>query len=274
MSVPTLNVILHQVLQHTQERMDSADLKKLESDASRRVPRPFAEALIGDEVSIIAEIKRASPSAGALRMDLDPGKLAQSYQSGGAAALSVLTCPPFFHGKMKDLAQARKKVDLPVLCKDFLLERYQILEAAAAGADCVLLIAAALDEDTLRDRTGYARELGLEILHEVHNEAELERVLALDPTLVGVNSRNLKTMAVEPENVLCLGQKIPAGVVGVFESGIKGSDDALRVKESGFQAALVGEALLVSPDPAQALYMLIDSIAGDEDNLMDEGDAL
>lgn len=262
MNVPTLRIILDQVLRHAQTRMDSADLAKLERDAEKRKPRPFARALAEAEgLAVIAEMKRASPSAGALRLDLVPKELAASYESGGADALSVVTCPPFFHGKTRDLTQARKAVELPVLCKDFLLTRYQLLEAAAAGADAVLLIAAAMDDSTLADRTDYARELGLEILHEVHSAAELERVLPLQPTMVGVNSRDLKRMAIDADAALKLAAALPAGVVRVYESGIRQPSDATRVRDAGFQAILVGESLLVSPDPATALFFLKEAVS-------------
>jgi indole-3-glycerol phosphate synthase len=259
-NVPTLHVILDQVLRHAEDRMDHADLAKLEQLAEKRKARSFRQALLDAEgVAVIAEMKRASPSAGALRLDLVPKELAISYESGGADALSVVTCPPFFHGKTKDLTQARSAVELPVLCKDFILTRYQLLEAAAAGADAVLLIAAAVDPETLEDRAEYARELGLEILYEVHTLQDLETVLPLEPTMIGVNSRNLARMVIEPEVPLALAPRLPENVVKIYESGIRQPSDALAARDAGYQAILVGESLLVSPDPATALFMLKDS---------------
>jgi indole-3-glycerol phosphate synthase len=270
MNVPTLSVILNEVLRRTEERMKASDLEKLEEQARKRKGRPFAEPLRAPGMSIIAEIKRASPSAGMIRMDLVPADLAQSYESGGARALSVLTCAPFFHGRSKDLKQARKAVKIPALCKDFLLTGFQVLEAAAHDADAILLIAAALDDASLKDLSSYAGELGLEILYEIHSEKELDRVLPLQPTLLGVNSRNLNTMEVEPGSALELGSKLPDGVVTVYESGIQSSEDLRRARDAGYQAALIGESLLNSPDPSFVLYELLDDLADDDEDFDDD----
>ena len=211
-------------------------------------------------MAIVAEIKRASPSAGAIRLDLDPAEVADNYEKNGAHALSVLTCPPFFHGKTKDLTKARKKVKLPVLCKDFILTGFQVIEAAAAGADAILLIAAALDDEALRELTEFAREWNLEVLHEVHDERELERVLPLEPTLVGVNSRNLNTMEVEPATALRMARHVPDSALPIYESGIRSTADLQPVVEAGYRAVLIGESLLTSPDPGFALYDLLEEL--------------
>jgi indole-3-glycerol phosphate synthase len=225
--------------------------------ASAAARRPFAAALARRPFTLIAEIKRASPSAGELRPRLDPGELARDYESGGAAALSILTCEPWFRGSPEDLRRARESCALPLLCKDFVVTPFQVVEAAAAGADAILLIAAALADRELAALAALARSFALEPLFEAHDEGELERVVAAGAAVVGVNSRDLRTMRVDPAAALRLGARIPSKVHGVFESGVRGGGDLRAAAEAGFRSALVGEALLRSESPGAALSALL-----------------
>ncbi len=203
--------------------------------------------------SVIAEVKRRSPSKGDLAGIPDPAALAREYAAGGAAAISVLTEERRFGGSLADLRAVRAAVDVPLLRKDFVVEGYQLVEARAAGADLVLLIVAALDDDTLRRLHDEARELGLTVLVEVHDEAEAERALALDAELVGVNARNLKTLAVDPDVFGRLAPLVPDDRVKVAESGIFGPADVRRRVAEGARAVLVGEALVKDGDPRAAV---------------------
>ena len=199
--------------------------------------------------SVIAEVKRRSPSKGALADIPDPAALATAYARGGAAAVSVLTEERRFGGSLADLRSVRAAVDVPLLRKDFIVESYQLVEARAAGADLALLIVAALDDDTLRRLHDEARELGLTVLVEVHDEPETERAVALGAELVGVNSRNLKTLDVDPGVFGRLAPQLPADVVAVAESGITGVADVERFVREGADVVLVGEALVRDGDP-------------------------
>jgi indole-3-glycerol phosphate synthase len=203
--------------------------------------------------SVIAEVKRRSPSKGDLADIPDPAALARAYADGGAAAISVLTEERRFGGSLADLRAVRAAVDVPLLRKDFLVEPYQVLEARAAGADLVLLIVAALDDDLLRRLHDQARELGMAVLVEVHDEAETERAVALGAELVGVNARNLKTLAVDPATFARLAPLVPHDRVLVAESGITGVDDVRRFVAEGARAVLVGEALVRDGEPADAV---------------------
>lgn len=220
--------------------------------------RGFREALAAvdtevDGVGVIAEVKRRSPSKGALAPDLDPAALARSYADGGATCLSVLTDVEFFGGSPDDLAAARSAVSLPVLRKDFTVAPNDVLDARLMGADCVLLIAAALGVEELVDLHGLAHEIGLDVLVEIHDETELEHALAAGADLVGVNQRDLVTFEVDQERAVRMASVIPSGVVRVAESGVRGRDDALALAEAGYAAVLVGESLVTSGDPAAAL---------------------
>ena len=203
--------------------------------------------------SVIAEVKRKSPSKGALADIPDPAALAAAYASGGAAAISVLTEERRFGGSLDDLRAVRAAVDVPLLRKDFIVETYQLVEARAAGADLALLIVAALDDDTLRRLHDQARELGLTVLVETHDASEVERALAVGAELVGVNSRNLKTLAVDPDTFGRLAPLIPDTVVKVAESGITGLADVERFVGEGADVVLVGEALVRDGDPETAV---------------------
>ncbi len=211
--------------------------------------RDFVGALAGSALGVIAEIKRRSPSKGVLAPDLDPAALARAYAAGGASCLSVLTDGPYFGGGPADLVAARGAVDLPVLRKDFTVDPVQIDEARAMGADAVLLIVAALDDGALADLHAHAVGRGLAVLVEVHDDAELDRALALRPHLVGVNARDLSSFAEDLGTGERMIDRIPAGVVAVAESAIRAPADAARMAAAGFDAVLVGEALVRSDEP-------------------------
>ena len=207
-------------------------------------------------LSVIAEVKRRSPSKGDLADIPDPAALAQAYAAGGADAISVLTEERRFNGSLDDLRAVRAAVTTPLLRKDFIVTEYQLLEARAAGADLVLLIVAALDDDTLARLHDEARALGLAVLVEVHDEHEVDRALAVGAELVGVNARNLKTLMVDPDTFGRLAARLPDTVVKVAESGITGPDDAARYAAEGADVVLVGEALVKDGDPATAVALM------------------
>jgi indole-3-glycerol phosphate synthase len=228
-----------------------AELRATLADADpARDPMPHFRA---PGSSVIAEVKRRSPSKGELADIPDPASLAREYAAGGAAAISVLTEQRRFGGSLADLRAVRAAVDTPLLRKDFVVTSYQVVEARAAGADLVLLIVAALDDDTLRRLHDEARELGLTVLVEVHDEAETERAVALGAELVGVNARNLKTLAVDNDTFSRLAPLVPSDRVLVAESGISGEQDVKRFVSEGARAVLVGEALVRDGAPRQAV---------------------
>ena len=237
-------------------------------DAAHAQPRTrgFRIALLDhaerDGTAVIAEVKRRSPSKGALVADLDPHALARAYAAGGAACLSVLTDVEFFGGSAADLASARATSGRPVLRKDFTVDARDVCDARIMGADCVLLIAAALDDAELADFHQLAREVGLDVLVEIHDEAELERALRVDPDLVGVNQRDLVTFEVDQARARRMAPLMPAGVVRVAESGIRGGDDAAALTAAGYHALLVGETLVKAGDPAAAVKTLRVSARG------------
>jgi indole-3-glycerol phosphate synthase len=216
--------------------------------------RPFREAIeTTTGMAVISEVKRRSPSKGDLDRDLDPAALARSYEAGGAACLSVLTDERWFGGSVEDLRAARAAVSVPVLRKDFTVDARDVADTKLMGADCVLLIAAVLDDVELRDFHQLAGDLGLDALVEIHDEGELDRAMAIGSTLVGVNQRDLVTFEVDQQRALRLAPTIPAGVVRVAESGIRGPDDAALLEAAGYHAVLVGESLVRSGDPAEAV---------------------
>jgi indole-3-glycerol phosphate synthase len=220
--------------------------------------RDFAAALrSGNSPRVIAEVKKASPSAGLIRGDFDPVAIARTYEANGASCVSVLTDGPFFQGSLEDLAAVRRSASIPVLRKDFLLDRYQVLEARAAGADCVLLIAECLDDCTLRELYFYASELGMESLIEIHDAGNLDRVLKLEPALVGVNNRNLRTLVTDLGHSISLASRVPAECMLVSESGIHSRSDVERLQEAGIHAILVGETLMRAPDVGIKLRELL-----------------
>jgi len=210
--------------------------------------------------AVIAEIKRASPSRGVLRADFDPAAIAKSYAAHGAACLSVLTDRQFFHGAPEHLGAAREASGLPALQKDFVVDPYQVLEARALGADCILLIVAALDDARMRALEAAARELGMAVLVEVHDAAELDRALALATPLIGINNRDLRTFETRLETTLALLPRIPAGRLAVTESGILARQDVERMRGQGVHAFLVGEACMRAADPGAALADLFPAV--------------
>jgi len=205
---------------------------------------------------VIAECKRRSPSKGVLRVSYDPAAHARSYAEAGAAAISVLTEPTFFDGAIDHLSSVRQAVDLPLLRKDFIVSAYQLVEAVDAGADAVLLIVGALCDEDLRDLLAQARILGLAALVEVHDEAELDRAIAGGATIVGVNSRNLRTLSVDVTVLERIATVLPPQVTAVAESGIRTNADLARLSDVGYHACLVGERLITQADPGAALREL------------------
>jgi indole-3-glycerol phosphate synthase len=219
--------------------------------------RDFKASLTQNSPAIICEIKKASPSKGILAADFDPVRIAREYELGGAAALSVLTDHSFFRGSLADLEDARAAVKLPVLRKDFTLQEYHVLEAAAAGADAILLIAAILDERQIRDLRESAVRWGMASLVEVHDDRELDRAVGAGAGIIGVNNRDLATFQVTLETSLRLAERFPAGVVRVSESGIQSAADVERLRAAGYHAFLVGEHLMRAGDPCSAVRALV-----------------
>lgn len=234
-----------------------AEARHTLAEGQALAPRGFARALrertASGRSAVIAEVKRASPSKGLLRDPFEPAAIAASYQRGGAACLSVLTDEQFFQGAAEHLRQARAACALPVLRKDFVVDTWQIIEARTWGADCVLLIAAALSNDQLQEFEACAHELGMDVLVEVHDEEELQRALALQTPLIGINNRNLRTFEVSLDTTINLLDGIPSDRLVVTESGILAPADVRRMREAGVNAFLVGEAFMRAADPGAAL---------------------
>ncbi len=255
--------ILDKILQQTRATIQSDRAAVPDSElelqiARRPACRDFHGALAaGDSVQLIAEIKRASPSAGLIRSDFDPVAIARSYAAGGAACISVLTDAPFFQGSLEYLKQVRSAVDLPLLRKDFIVDRYQLLQARAAGADCVLLIAECLPPEQLRRLHQEAGELGLQTLIELFEPENLEAVLATGTQLVGINNRNLHTFETSLDRTLELCPSIPADRLVVGESGIRDHQDLERLRQGGVKAVLVGESLMRQDNIADATRRLL-----------------
>ena len=256
-----LDTILARKREEVAQRRERVSLFELKTRAASAPPlRGFADAvaakIAAGDAAVIAEVKKASPSKGVIRADFDPAAIARSYEAGGAACLSVLTDIDFFQGADEYLLAARGACALPVLRKDFIVDAYQLYESRVLGADCVLLIAAALDDAQLAEYAFIAGELGLDVLVEVHDLDELERALPIPARLLGINNRNLKTFEVSLQTTLELKAAVPADRVLVTESGILARPDVALMRDHEIHAFLVGEAFMRQPDPGAALREL------------------
>jgi indole-3-glycerol phosphate synthase len=243
----------------TSVRRDHEPLSQLERRAAAAAPRGdrFDAVLGRDGINVIAECKRRSPSRGVLAADYDPVGIARKYEAGGAAAVSVLTEPTFFDGSLAHLSAVRAAVQLPVLRKDFIVDEYQLFEARAAGADAALLIVAALDQPALMRLQTLARSLGLATLVEVHDEHELTRAIDSGARVIGVNNRNLRTLAVDVDASFRLAARMPASVIAVSESGLRSRTDLERLTAAGYRAFLIGERFMTDADPGRAIRAVI-----------------
>jgi indole-3-glycerol phosphate synthase len=255
---------LDQIVAATRARVSkataAADLRALAKRAERHQPRGFASALrraSADGIGVIAELKKASPSRGLIRPDFRPVELARELAQSGATALSVLTDEEFFRGSLDYLVQVSEVVEIPLLRKDFIVDEFQIVEARAHGGDAILLIVAALSDPELLALHARAKEQKLDVLCEVHDEAELNRAIDVGCEVIGVNSRDLRTFHVDLNTALQLGPKIPANVLRVAESGINNGEDIARLRAAGFDAFLIGESLMKAEHPGRALRELI-----------------
>jgi indole-3-glycerol phosphate synthase len=254
--------VLERILAETREEVERRKRERPTASAPAATcrpaegGRPFLDALLAPGLSLIAEFKRRSPSAGVLREDPDLQSIVAAYRSGGAAALSILTEGPNFGGSLEDLRAARAACELPLLRKDFIVDHYQLDEALAAGADAVLLIVGALDARTLAALYRDARAMGLDVLVEVHDHQELHAALSLGVDILGINNRDLRDFSVDVRRTEQLMDDVPDGVAVVSESGIADPGRLARLQEHGVQAALVGELLMRSADPAEALRRL------------------
>jgi indole-3-glycerol phosphate synthase len=238
----------------------SADLRRLEQQAEQHVPRGFRSALASKSrtgPAIIAELKKASPSRGLIRADFDPETLAGDLEAAGAAALSVLTDEEFFQGSLENLRRASSRTKLPCLQKDFIVHEFQLLQARASSADAILLIVAVLSQAELFSLAKKSRALGLDVLCEAHDEEELHRAVDAGSDLIGVNNRDLRTFKVDVNTSLRLAEMIPKDVVSVAESGIDSGVDIARLRGAGYHAFLIGESLMKSESPGEALKVLL-----------------
>jgi indole-3-glycerol phosphate synthase len=242
-------------LAEAQQRIPANALAKRILDLP--VPRPFEQRLREPGMQIVAEVKKASPSAGVIRADFDPVRIAKIYEEYGAACISVLTDSPFFHGALSYLESIRAEVSLPLLRKDFILDQYQLLEARAAGADAVLLIAEILAGDALQGLYRSAREIGLDVLVELHDADQLPRVLDCGATLIGINNRDLRRFETRLEHTLELMERVPKDRCLVSESGIHDRADVVKLEMAGVKAILVGETLMRAADPGALLSALL-----------------
>lgn len=257
--------VLSEIIAKKRERVTAArtivsleDMRRLAAQARiNATPHAFINALRSDDVNIIAEFKRRSPSKGMIRADANVSAIAKSYEAGGAVAMSVLTEEDYFAGSLDDLREVRATVKLPVLRKDFVFEEYQVYESAAAGADAILLIVAALDDHTLSHLRRLAEDdLGMDALVEVHTSDELKRAASSGAKLIGVNNRDLRTFEVSLATSLSLAAEMPANAISVSESGLHSSADLRRLHEAGYRGFLIGETLMRTDDPAEVLRHL------------------
>jgi indole-3-glycerol phosphate synthase len=250
---------LSEIVERKRQRVEEAKRAvPLEALEKRSHSHRFRDALLREGINIIAEFKRRSPSKGIIRANADLKQTAQSYQAGGAVAMSVLTEEDYFSGSLDDLRSVKKSVDLPALRKDFIVDEYQVYESAAAGADALLLIVAALDDDVLlRLRRLTEDDLGMDALVEVHDRDEMQRAVACGATLIGVNNRNLHTFDVSLETSLSLVSDAPKDAVLISESGLNNPRDLSRLRDAGYRGFLIGESLMRSENPEAALRELM-----------------
>lgn len=257
-----MTTYLDRIIAHHRQRaaVDGRSVAGLvEACQSLPATRGFQRRLAGDSLAglaVISEIKRRSPSKGDLAIGLDPVDLARRYEAAGASCLSVLTDEDFFAGSVNDLRAASRATLLPVLRKDFTVSAADVCDARLMGADCALLIVAALTDDELTSFARIARDVGIDFLVEIHDERELERALTVDPLMVGVNQRDLVTFQVDHDRAVRMAPQIPSGIIRVAESGVRGPDDARALAAAGYHAVLVGESLVTSSDPVAALREL------------------
>lgn len=255
--------ILEEICETKRQHIDEMKMRRSYDELRAKIedmplPTAFFSAIARNKgKAIIAEAKRASPSKGIIREDFDPVKIAKTYERAGATCLSVLTDQPYFHGNDKYVAAVKEEVLLPVLRKDFMLDPYQIFESRALGADCVLLIMAALDDKMAYKLYETAIGLNMDVLVEVHNEEELKRAIDLDPMAIGVNNRNLNTMEVSLETSRNLFDRIPKGCIKISESGIASAEDIKSLSEQGYDGFLIGESLMRETNIATALEKLL-----------------
>jgi indole-3-glycerol phosphate synthase len=256
--VSVLDEILVGVVADLEQRKRAVPLEELKARCERlRTPLDGVVALKRDGVTVIAEVKRSSPSRGAIATITDPAALARDYEAGGAAAISVLTEGRKFGGSLADLEAVRRAVDVPVLRKDFVVQSYQLWEARAYGADLVLLIVAALDQSALVSLVERAQSLGLTPLVEVHDDSEVDRAVDAGARVIGVNARDLRTLEIDRTLFARLAPRIPTGIVKIAESGVRGPHDLFAYASAGADAVLVGEGLVTDKDPRQAVADLV-----------------
>jgi indole-3-glycerol phosphate synthase len=254
--------VLSEICQTKRTEIAAAKSRVSEAELKARLaevdpPRDFLAALkSATGVGLIAEVKKASPSAGLIREDFDPVEIARTYESAGAACISCLTDEPYFKGKLEYLTAIRNAVEIPVMRKDFILDRYQVTEARAAGADCILLIAECLDDCTMRDLYFYASELGMECLVEIYDPENLDRVLKLEAPLIGINNRNLRTFVTDLKHSTDLAARVPDSVYLVSESGIRERSDVEHLLQFGVRGILVGETLMRQENIAEKVREL------------------
>lgn len=256
-----LDKICNDKREHVANKKSERSVEELlDAIQSTLVPRGFINALKNkpdENIALISEVKKASPSKGIIRSDFDPVEIAKIYQNNGASCLSVLTDEPYFQGHDDYFTAIRENVSLPMLRKDFMVDDYQIYESRALGADCILLIMACLSDEQAKDFYALATSLGMDSLFEVHDDEEMQRALKLNPKMLGINNRNLKTLDVDLKTGLNLGTQIPDGILKVAESGIYSSDDVATFLEAGFNAFLIGESLMREDDIGTAVQKII-----------------